>query len=256
MAKSRRQFLKRASASVVATVVGCRTAPQKNAAELPPGAPSAFGTSPDAGPPVTASTFADAEKLMQVSLTPAEREQAAGNWRNSLAPVYERRTGPKKVSIESTVAPATRWDPVLPGQRVEIGPDVFVASKMTATPLPDKDEDIAYAPVTHLAQWIQSRKLTSERLTRIYLDRIDRFDPKLHCVITLRREPALAEAKQADLEIASGKYRGPLHGIPWGAKDLLDTRASRPLTAPSPFAIEFPLRMLRWSSGCAKPAPF
>ena len=78
-------------------------------------------------------------------------------------------------------------------------------------------------PLTQLSRWIETRKLTSERLTRIYLDRIERFDSKLRCVITLTRDLALAQAKQADLEIAAGKYRGPLHGIPWGAKDLLDT---------------------------------
>jgi Asp-tRNA(Asn)/Glu-tRNA(Gln) amidotransferase A subunit family amidase len=77
--------------------------------------------------------------------------------------------------------------------------------------------------VTHLSRWIEQRKLTSQRLTQIYLTRLERFDPKLHCVITLTRELALAQARKADEELAAGKYRGPLHGIPWGAKDLLDT---------------------------------
>ena len=70
---------------------------------------------------------------------------------------------------------------------------------------------------------MRAAALTSERLTQIYLDRLARFDPKLHCVITLTRDHALAQARQADTEIAAGHYRGPLHGIPWGAKDLLDT---------------------------------
>ena len=74
-----------------------------------------------------------------------------------------------------------------------------------------------------LSRWIETRQLTSERLTRIYLDRLQRFDPKLHCVITLTSDLALSQAQQADREIAAGHYRGPLHGIPWGAKDLLDT---------------------------------
>jgi len=77
--------------------------------------------------------------------------------------------------------------------------------------------------LTHLSRWIETRQLTSERLTRIYLDRLQRFDPKLRCVITLTRDLALAQAQAADREIAAGHYRGPLHGIPWGAKDLLDT---------------------------------
>ena len=96
-------------------------------------------------------------------------------------------------------------------------------SRIDPGPLPARDEDIAFAPLTHLARWVELRQLTSERLTNIYLDRMVRFDPKLRCVITLTRERALAEARQADREIAAGRYRGPLHGIPWGAKDLLDT---------------------------------
>jgi Asp-tRNA(Asn)/Glu-tRNA(Gln) amidotransferase A subunit family amidase len=77
--------------------------------------------------------------------------------------------------------------------------------------------------VAHLSQWIKARKITSERLTGIYLARLEQYDPKLRCVITLTKEHALAQAKKADQEIASGKYRGPLHGIPFGVKDLLDT---------------------------------
>jgi Asp-tRNA(Asn)/Glu-tRNA(Gln) amidotransferase A subunit family amidase len=89
-------------------------------------------------------------------------------------------------------------------------------------PLPASNDDIAYAPVTELSRWIETRKLTAERLTQIYLDRIDRFDGKLRSVITLLRDQALERAKAADAEIAAGKYRGPLHGIPWGAKDLVN----------------------------------
>jgi Asp-tRNA(Asn)/Glu-tRNA(Gln) amidotransferase A subunit family amidase len=77
--------------------------------------------------------------------------------------------------------------------------------------------------VARLSRWIETKKLTSTRLTNIYLDRIQRLDPKLRCIITLTRDNALAQAKQADAEISAGKYRGPLHGIPWGGKDLLDT---------------------------------
>ncbi len=77
--------------------------------------------------------------------------------------------------------------------------------------------------MTKLSRWIETRQITSERLTRIYLERLERFNPKLRCAITITRELALTQAKQADQEIAQGKYRGPLHGIPWGGKDLLDT---------------------------------
>jgi Asp-tRNA(Asn)/Glu-tRNA(Gln) amidotransferase A subunit family amidase len=90
-------------------------------------------------------------------------------------------------------------------------------------PLPANEEDIAYASVPQLGRWIKSRAITSERLTQIYLSRLEKFNPKLRCVITLTKDHALEQARRADAEIAAGKYRGPLHGIPWGAKDLLDT---------------------------------
>ena len=193
------------------------------AGSLPAGSPPAFGTAPPVGPAVSAETFAEAEKLLQLEMTPKDRAQAASNWQQSLASVYERRTGPRKIAIEDTVAPATTWNPTLPGTVHGPKADTFVASAHAGEKLPEREEDIAFAPVTLLAEWIRTKQITSERLTNIYLDRLQRFDPKLRCVITLTREHALNQARAADKEIAAGKYRGPLHGIPWGAKDLLDT---------------------------------
>jgi Asp-tRNA(Asn)/Glu-tRNA(Gln) amidotransferase A subunit family amidase len=174
------------------------------------------------GPEVSAGTFAEAEKLVQTPLTAAARQTAAGNWRKQMAPVYERRSGPRKLSLEPSDAPASRWDPVLPGQSSPSGGDRFVRSK-AADAMPASDADLAFAPLTQLSRWIERRQLTSERLTRIYLERLERYDSKLRCVITLTKDLGLAQARQADAEIAAGKYRGPLHGIPWGAKDLVDT---------------------------------
>jgi Asp-tRNA(Asn)/Glu-tRNA(Gln) amidotransferase A subunit family amidase len=193
------------------------------------------------GPAVSPDTFAEGEKLVQFPLSAAARQMAAGNWSRQMAPVYERRTGPRKLSLDATVAPATRWDPILPGQPAEVpARDRFLGSKADAGPLPANDRDIAFAPVTQLARWIETRRLTSERLTGIYLDRIERFDPKLHCVITLTRDLALSQAKQADAEIAAGKYRGPLHGIPWGAKDLVDTAGIATTYGAEPFRQRVP----------------
>jgi Asp-tRNA(Asn)/Glu-tRNA(Gln) amidotransferase A subunit family amidase len=222
MLNSRRHFLSRASAALAAFSAACRrTAPQASAP--PAGAPPAFGTAPDVGPPVSTATFVEAEKLVQFDLQPAEREQAAGNWRKSMAPLYERRTGPRKYAPPANIAPATRWDPLLPGLPPPPARDRFVRTAAAAPPLPANDADIAFAPLTHLSRWVASRQLTSERLTNLYLDRLQRFDPQLHCVITLTRDRALRLAQAADREIAAGHYRGPLHGIPWGSKDLLDT---------------------------------
>ena len=160
---------------------------------------------------------------MQVDLSGTERAVAAGSWRTTMAALYERRTGPRKVVLEPALAPWSRWDPVLPGQRRGSARDRFVRTQSDSGPLPATDGDLAFAPLTQLSRWIEQRKLTSERLTLLYLNRLERFNPKLRCVITLTRELALTQARQADKEISSGKYRGPLHGIPWGAKDLVDT---------------------------------
>jgi Asp-tRNA(Asn)/Glu-tRNA(Gln) amidotransferase A subunit family amidase len=221
--------LAEASIGVLGAAVASRMNAQQTAAvpaqtpEPAAGTPPAFGTAPPVGPKVSSATFADAEKLMRVELTEAERAQAAGNWRSAMAPLYERRTGPHRVAIEPEIAPYSQWNPVLPGETAGPARDRFLWSNADPGPLPSRDEDIAFAPVTRLARWIETRKLTSTRLTQIYLERLKRFDPTLRCVITLTSDLALAQAKQADQEIAAGKYRGPLHGIPWGGKDLLDT---------------------------------
>ena len=116
----------------------------------------------------------------------------------------------------------------------------FIRSRTPPGPLPARDEDIAFAPLTQLASWIEQRKLTSERLTELYLGRLEKFDPQLRCVITLTRELARAQAKKADQEIAAGKYRGPLHGIPWAAKDLLDTAGIPTTYGAEPFRNRVP----------------
>jgi Asp-tRNA(Asn)/Glu-tRNA(Gln) amidotransferase A subunit family amidase len=118
--------------------------------------------------------------------------------------------------------------------------DAFVRSSDRHVPLPADDEAIAFAPVWQLSRWIETKQLTSTRLTEIYLSRLERFDPKLRCVITLTKEHALAQARAADAEIAAGKYRGPLHGIPWGAKDLLDTAGIATTYGAEPFRNRVP----------------
>jgi Asp-tRNA(Asn)/Glu-tRNA(Gln) amidotransferase A subunit family amidase len=234
MAKTRREFLTHASLGVAGTIVGvgsealAEAQPNNpNNQEPTPGAPPAFGTGPAVGPEVSPATFAEAEKLVQVQLSSAERTVAAESWRVNLASVYERRTGPRKVALDATVAPWSRYNSVLPGQQAGPQRDQFVRSATDAGAVPSNDADIAYAPVTQLSRWIEQGKLSSQRLTEIYLRRLERFDPKLRCVITLTREHALEQARKADKEIAAGKYRGPLHGIPWGAKDLVDTAGIR-----------------------------
>ena len=203
--------------------------------------PPAFGTGPAVGPEVSAATIAEAEKLVRVEYTALERAQAAGNWRAAMAGLYERRTGPRRVVLDASAAPAMRWNPALPGQTIGPARNRFVRSA-GAPPLPSRDEDIAFARLTALAGWLESRALSSERLTRIYLERLERFQPKLNCVITLTRELALEQARRADAEIAAGHYRGPLHGIPWGAKDLVDTAGIRTSYGAEPFRDRVPTK--------------
>jgi Asp-tRNA(Asn)/Glu-tRNA(Gln) amidotransferase A subunit family amidase len=225
MPSSRRQFLTRTALGLAGVAAGsrARAATPDGGAPIATAAPPAFGTAPPTGPAVSPSTFAEAEKLMQVQLSPAERALAASSWRQSMAALVERRTGPRKLKLEDSLAPASRWDPRLSGAALGPARDRFVRSRGPLPPLPARDEDIAFAPLTRLARWIEARKLTSERLTTIYLDRLTRHQPTLLCSITITRELALAQARRADSEIAAGHYRGPLHGIPWGAKDLVDT---------------------------------
>ena len=244
MSNSRRDFLATSCAAVLGSLAVAREAhaadPPAPEPAPPPGTPPAFGTAPAVGPEVTAATFGAAEKLVQVQLTPAQRAQAVSNWRRSMAPLYERRTGPRRVKLNAELAPYSTWNPMLPGHAALPADERFVRSARDPGPLPATDAAIAFAPVWQLSRWLESRQLTSERLTRIYLQRIATFDPKLRCIITLTADLALGQAKQADREIAAGKYRGPLHGIPWGGKDLLDTAGIRTTYGAEPYRNRVP----------------
>jgi Asp-tRNA(Asn)/Glu-tRNA(Gln) amidotransferase A subunit family amidase len=196
------------------------------------------------GPKILPENFEHAEKLMNVALTQAEREQAAGNWPNSMAALFERRTGPRKVALNEGLAPATTWNPVLSrgDSRMSFarqGSPAQVFSAVTSR-LPADDEAIAFATVRSLSHWVQTQQITSELLTKIYLARLKRYDPQLRCVITLTEQHALQQARAADVEIAAGRYRGVLHGIPYGAKDLLDTAGIRTTFGAEPFRNRVP----------------
>ncbi len=242
MKNSRREFLSVTSAGLIGAAVAPKVFaqdPQPQQLEVP-GAPTAFGTGPLVGPEIFPSTIEEAEKLVQIKMSESDIAVAAKSWRPNMAAIYERRTGPRKVELESTLAPATQWNPVLPGTKLATARDRFVRSTTDPGPLPTSDTDIAFAPVTKLSRWIEQRKLTSTRLTQIYLQRIAQFDPKLRCVITLTADHALERAKKSDAEIAAGKYRGPLHGIPFGVKDLLDTAGIPTTYGAEPFRNRVP----------------
>jgi Asp-tRNA(Asn)/Glu-tRNA(Gln) amidotransferase A subunit family amidase len=235
---SRRKFLIKAPLGLLGAATAARADPPEP--QAPPGAPPTFNSAPAVGPEVSSTTFAEAEKLMQVTMTPAQRDMASGSWRTSMAALLERRAGPRVVRLPEHLAPATQWNPALGDPKAGPARDRFIRARAGPGPLPAHDDDIAFAPVTRLSRWIQARALTSERLTRIYLGRIERFDPKLRSIITLTRDHALDQARQADREIAAGRYRGPLHGIPYGVKDLLDTAGIPTTWGAEPFRRRVP----------------
>ena len=169
--------------------------------------------------PITTDVIASAERLMGVTYTVTERQQMLDNLEGQIAQAQARRAVP----LENDVPMAMRFDPRLPGFAMPHGTDALALSPVTA-PLPADDADIAFAPVTHLGHWIRTGALTSTRLTQIYLDRIAALNPKLECFAVVTAELALAEAGAADSLTRAGVNLGPLHGIPYGIKDLFDTK--------------------------------
>lgn len=244
MEETRRKFLAKGALGAVAGMLPGTSARAAQVPQTPqiPGAPPAFGTAPPAGPAVNAETFAQAQELVRVEMSQAHRAEAARSWQQTMAPLYERRTGPRTLALGYGDAPATVWNPQMTplGEAGSQPAGSFQASQPTMRPVPQADEDLAFSTVVDLSGWIRRRELTSERLTRVYLDRLKRFGPQLHCVITLTEELALQQARAADAAIAGGKYKGPLHGIPWGAKDLLDTAGIATTWGAEPFRHRVP----------------
>src|SRR5207247_2456790 len=132
-----------------------------------------------------------------------------------------------KLQIPNSVDPALIFDPVLPGMKFETERRPMKISKAVSSAsanAPRNLEDLAFASARDLGELVRTKKVSSLELTEMYLGRLKKYDPTLMFVVTLTEERALAQAKKADAEIAAGKYRGPLHGLPWGAKDLLATK--------------------------------
>src|SRR5260370_22203833 len=135
-----------------------------------------------------------------------------------------------KLHIPNSVDPALIFDPALPGMQFETERwpmKMSAASKSWSSQAPKNIEELAFASVRQLAELVRTKRVSSLALTEMYLERLKRYDPTLRFVVTLTEDRALAHAKKADADIAAGKYRGPLHGLPWGAKDLLAVKGYR-----------------------------
>jgi Asp-tRNA(Asn)/Glu-tRNA(Gln) amidotransferase A subunit family amidase len=171
---------------------------------------------PDA---ITPTTIGEAAKIHAVRLTVAQREELAAAVPAQVKSVVELRGIPRPITLQ----PAIHFDPRIPGQPYPRQRNFVRLAGATPAPLPRDDAAIAYAPVTQLAEWLRTGQLTSARLTEIYLDRIARIAPQLFCYITVCADLARAQARAMDAELKTGKYRGPLHGMPYAVKDVFDT---------------------------------
>ena len=248
---NRRTFM--TSAALGAAATGCRRAgmatgpgggeqsgaePSSVALADAGGANEATGTTASVGDvDITAETLAEAEKVALVDYTPEERAQILEVIEGQLEAVRVRRA----VSLPNEVPPAVVFDPRLPGIEPP-GRLSARAAKARSRSLPASEEEIAFSSVVQLGAWLRAGELSSARLTEIYLERLERYDPILECVATLTAERALEQAARADRELRAGRDRGPLHGIPYGAKDLFDTAGVRTGWGAEPYRDRVPER--------------
>src|SRR5579871_1870434 len=171
--------------------------------------------------PVSPQMIADAEWIAGIKLTPAQREAAA----NRLNEYRESTKRIRAIELDNSQRPGLLFAPLTsPASQPDPRGYQAVASPKSvsrALERPNSDEDLAFASIRHLGALLRSRKISSVELTKLYLARLRRYDPLLKCVVTFLDEVALEQAKRADRELAEGEDRGPLHGIPWGLKDIL-----------------------------------
>ena len=185
-----------------------------------------------AGAEITKETIAAAEELSGLTFTDDERAMMVANLKTTKAAIEALH----KIAIDNGVAPVLVFDPVPPGQTL---PDKrkqpMVRERVAVMARPGSLDELAFLPVAKLSEMVRARRVKPSELTEMYLDRLKRFDPQLHCVISLTEERARAQARAADAEISQGRYRGPLHGIPWGAKDLLAAKGYKTTWGAGPY---------------------
>jgi Asp-tRNA(Asn)/Glu-tRNA(Gln) amidotransferase A subunit family amidase len=186
--------------------------------------PGALWAQSDGGTTEITSDMIDAAaRLAGLQISAPDREEMVQGINANLSSFEALR----EVHIDQHVPPPLYFNPAVPGQTFSTARRPFVRGARNAVSRPDDLDDVAFWPVTDLSQLIETRQVSSEELTRMYLDRIKRYDGSLNSVITLTEQLAVEQARQADREIAAGNYRGALHGIPWGAKDVIAKRGYR-----------------------------
>jgi Asp-tRNA(Asn)/Glu-tRNA(Gln) amidotransferase A subunit family amidase len=170
-------------------------------------------------PKITAEMIDEAAALAGIIIAPDQKAMM-------LDGLNEQRAGYaaiRKLQLPNSLPPAYIFDPLPPGATVNTEKRDPVYSTAVAT-MPANLEDLAFATIPQLADLVRRKKVSSLDLTQMYIARLRKYDPVLHFAITITEDRALTQAREADSEIAAGKYRGPLHGIPWGAKDLLSVK--------------------------------
>lgn len=185
-----------------------------------------------AGAEITSEVIAAAAELAGLSFEPDERQMMVDGLKRQTG----RLAALHAAAIPYDALPAIRFDPLPPGKELPAAGPARMRRSTVRLPAVSGDlESVAFAPVTVLSELIRRRRISSLRLTEMYLARLKRYDPLLKCVVSLTEERALAQAREADRDIARGHWRGPLHGIPWGAKDLLAVRGYRTTWGAGPF---------------------
>jgi Asp-tRNA(Asn)/Glu-tRNA(Gln) amidotransferase A subunit family amidase len=169
---------------------------------------------------ISTADIVGAERLMGVGYTEAERRQMLENLDGQIASALARR----KIRLENWMPTASRFDPRLPNFRMPAPQGPLRFTRRAPRRPPSDEEDIAFASLGELAVWIASGELTSRRLTEIYLARVDALGPRLECFAAVAHKRAFAEADAADALLRGGVHLGPLHGVPYGLKDLFDTK--------------------------------
>ena len=181
--------------------------------------------------PITPHMVVDAEKLMGLDFSEAKINFMLADLKEQ-ASSFEAL---HRLAFSNDVPPALLFNPIPVGMKFETQRRKFKLSPAGKVRLPANLDDLAFYSVGELAALIKTRQITSARLTRFYLERLKKYGPKLECVVTLTADLALQQARRADAEIAAGKYRGPLHGIPYGAKDLLAVKGIRTTWGAAPY---------------------
>ncbi len=226
---NRRAFVKLVPAMGAAAVI----APHVSVPSQVPGPSPTFLPSPSPSPTplrVNKEMLRQAEKLIGIELTDAQEAMALTNANTNL----ERYETLRKIEVPLDTEPATWFHPAPPGKKFNRKASAFKLSK-TQPPTFTSLEDLAFATVPHLATLIRTGKVSPVELTKMYISRLKKYGPKLNCVVTLTEDLALSQAAEAEREIKAGKYRGPLHGIPWGGKDLFATKGIRTTWGAEPF---------------------